>query len=188
MRTSPLILGLDLGTTNVKALVSPAQGPAVGQGTAALSLHPVGVSGVEQELSEIWSATCASIRQAINGIDASRIRAVGISSQAGAMQLMDAHGQLCGRVLSWLDGRGRDQDCMLTSRLGLEWFRKRNRHLGSGLAIGQYLRCQREQPAVLSPPHRVGFVGDLIVERLCGSPVHDGTSAALTLLYQSGAP
>jgi sugar (pentulose or hexulose) kinase len=32
-------------------------------------------------------------------------------------------------------------------------------------------------------PSRIGFVGDVIVARLCGRSAQDGTSAALTLLY-----
>jgi sugar (pentulose or hexulose) kinase len=51
------------------------------------------------------------------------------------------------------------------------------------LSIGQVLRLRKEQPGLLNPPHRLGFVGDLVVSRLCGTAAQDGTSAALTLLY-----
>jgi xylulokinase len=44
-------------------------------------------------------------------------------------------------------------------------------------------RLRRDQPALLQPPNRVGFVGDVVVGRLCGRSAHDGTSCALTLLY-----
>jgi sugar (pentulose or hexulose) kinase len=40
-----------------------------------------------------------------------------------------------------------------------------------------------EDPGLLAAPNRIGFVGDVIVSRLCGRAAHDGTSCSLTLLY-----
>jgi sugar (pentulose or hexulose) kinase len=90
-------------------------------------------------------------------------------------------------VISWLDQRGRKDDDALTKQLGRDWFLRRLGHGRSGLAIGQLLRTRRETPARLNPPNRVGFVGDVIVGRLCGRAAHDGTSCGLTLLYNPGS-
>jgi xylulokinase len=180
---SGCLLGLDLGTTNVKALVVDAQGQTIGKGSVEVRLYHVGTAGVEQDLAEIWTATRHAIQQAINPIEVGELKAIGISSQGGAMQMLDAQSQPMGRVISWLDGRGTPADRELTRQLGVGWFESRVQHLGSGLAIGQCLRLRREPASGVNAFCRVGFVGDLVVEQLCGKPVHDGTSAALTLLY-----
>lgn len=177
------LLGLDLGTTNVKAAVVTPRGRLVALGSAPVSLHHVGEGGVEQDLEEIWRATIAAIRQATREVGAKGIRAIGISSQGGALQRFDAQGRPAGRVISWLDGRGQPDDEALTTALGRAWFAQRIGHGGSGLAIGQLLRLRREMPGATAAPNRIGFVGDAIVARLCGRGAHDATSAGLTLLY-----
>jgi len=178
-----MLLGLDLGTTNVKAVVADLDGQICGQASMAVTLFHVGAGGVEQDLEEIWSATIEAVRQATQGVDRSRVQAMGISSQGGALQLLDAQHRPRGRVISWLDGRGAADDERLTREWGRAWFVEHIAHGGSALAVGQLARLGREQPDWLASPNRIGFVGDVLVGRLCGRPAHDGTSCALTLLY-----
>ena len=178
-----MLLGLDLGTTNVKALVTDFAGRQLGEGSCAVRLFQLGSGGVEQDIEEIWSATRGAVREAVRSVDASGIKAVGVSSQGGAMQLLDAHGRPSGRVISWLDQRGARFDDALGAELGEEWFAQRLGHGRAGLAIGQLLRLRQENPGRLAAPNRIGFVGDVIVSRLCGRAAHDGTSCSLTLLY-----
>jgi xylulokinase len=178
-----MLLGLDLGTTNVKALVTDFAGRQLGEGSSAVRLFQMGSGGVEQDIEEIWSATRNAVREAVRSVDASGIKAVGVSSQGGAMQMLDARGQPSGRVISWLDQRGAPFDDALGAELGQQWFAQRIGHGRAGLAIGQLLRLRQENPGPLTAPNRIGFVGDAIVSRLCGRAAHDGTSCSLTLLY-----
>jgi sugar (pentulose or hexulose) kinase len=178
-----MLLGLDLGTTNIKALVTDRDGRALGQGSCAVELFRSSNGGVEQDVEEIWRATLAAIQQAVVSIDAAQIRAVGVSSQGGALQFLGPDDQPRCRVISWLDQRGRPFDEELTRELGRAWFLQHILHGGSWLSIGQILRLRKEHPEWFGGSSGIGFVGDVIVGRLCGAPAHDGTSAALTLLY-----
>ena len=178
-----MLLGLDLGTTNVKTLVTNSDGRSLAQGSCPVQLFHVGEGGVEQDIDEIWTATLSAMRQATRSVDPAGIRAIGVSSQGGALQILDAHARPMRRVVSWLDQRGRPHDDALTAELGRDWFSRRIGRGRSGLAIGQLLRLRRESSGLLEAPNRVGFVGDIIVSRLCGRAAHDGTSCGLTLLY-----
>lgn len=178
-----MLLGLDLGTTNVKALVTDRAGQPLAQASSPIQLFHVGNGGVEQDMAEIEQATIATLQKVAREVDASRIEAIGVSSQGGALQVLDAQDQPQGRVISWLDQRGRPFDAALTAELGRDWFLRHLSRGGSGLGIGQLLRLRHEQPEVLQAPNRVGFVGDIIVSRLCGRAAHDGTSCSLTVLY-----
>ena len=62
-----MLLGLDLGTTNIKALLVDEDGAIASQGSAPVPLHHVAGDGVEQNIEEIWQATLAAIRQAGSG-------------------------------------------------------------------------------------------------------------------------
>ena len=178
-----MLLGIDLGTTNVKAVASDRSGRPIAQGSCPVPLYRLANGGVEQDIEEIWNATLTAVRQAVGSIGAAEIASVGVSSQGGAMQVLDQAGRPLGRVISWLDQRGKSFDEQLTKELGRDWFRQRIVHGGSWLSIGQVLRLQAEQPGLLVAPHRIGFVGDVIVSRLCGRAAQDGTSAGLTLFY-----
>ena len=59
----PMFLGLDLGTTNVKALVADASGRVAGPRLRAGGACATSASaGVEQDIEEIWSATLSGYR------------------------------------------------------------------------------------------------------------------------------
>ena len=178
-----MLLGLDLGTTNVKAIVTDRDGRLVAQGSAPVGLIHVGADGVEQDIEEIWQATLAAISQAGECCGLAAVEAVGISAQGGAMQLLDGDGQPVGRVISWLDGRGRPHDTAITRELGSDWFAQHTGHGSSGISIGEILRLREECPALLRRPNRIGYVGDVIVARLCGRGAHDATSLSIAMLY-----
>ena len=178
-----MFLGLDLGTTNVKALLVAADGRVVARGAAAVSCRHVGETGVEQDIEEIWAATLSAIGQAASGRDASGVKAIGVSSQGGALQILDDSGRPAGPVISWLDGRGRPYDQQITEQIGSEALFARTGHARGIMALGQLLRLREQSPELLAPPNRAAFVGDVIVGRLCGRRAHDATSLSCAVVY-----
>ena len=60
-----MFLGLDLGTTNVKSLVVDPGGSIVAQGSAPVTRSTTPDGGVEQDIDQIWEATCRAIRGAV---------------------------------------------------------------------------------------------------------------------------
>ncbi len=178
-----MFCGLDLGTTNIKALLADEAGQVVARSSSPVSIRHTPDGGVEQDIDEIWSATLTALNQLGNAEQRSAVRAIGISSQGGAMQITDADGKPVGPVIGWLDGRGGKYDAELTGRLGREWFVQHTGHARSCLCLGQLLRLRNEAPELLAPPNHVGFVGDTIVSRLCGRAAHDATSLSIAWLY-----
>jgi len=178
-----MLLGLDLGTTNIKALCVNEDGTVVSQGSSPVDIQHLPDGAVEQDIEQIWQSTLDAIRQAGQNADLSSVRAIGISSQGGAIQIRSEDGQCVGKVISWLDFRGAPYDEQLTKDMGEEWFTPRVGHSGSAVAIGQVLRLRKTNPNVLTWPNRLGFVGDTIVQRLCGRAAHDYSSLSICNLY-----
>ncbi len=178
-----MFLGLDLGTTNVKAVVVDAGGAVLARGSAPVGIYHVGEGGVEQDVEEIWSAALAAIEEAARPCDLGGVWAVGVSAQGGALQIVDGRYRPVGPVVSWLDDRGKPFNREIGERLGPDWFAAHTGHGGSGMGVGMVLRLRHERPALLDAPNRIAFVGDIIVERLCGRPAHDATSLSIALLY-----
>ena len=178
-----MLLGLDLGTTNVKALLVTEDGTITSRGSAPVPLHHVADGGVEQDIEEIWRATLDAIRRAGEVGDLSAVRAIGISSQGAAIQVRAPDGRCTGPVISWMDPRGAASGQRLVEQLGVQWFSDRAGHGNSGIAVGQVQRLRAANPDTLAWPNRLGFVGDTIVQRLCGRAAHDHSSLSITGFY-----
>jgi len=178
-----MFLGLDLGTTNIKALLVGEGGRVLARASEPVGLIHTGEAGVEQDIEEIWAATLSALGWIGARRKRNRVEAIGVSSQGGALQLLSPGGQPMANVISWLDGRGRADDEALTRELGGDWFAHRIGHARSALSIGQLLRFRREAPEAFDGGFRIRFVGDVIVSRLCGRAAHDATSLSIAMLF-----
>jgi len=178
-----VFLGLDLGTTNIKALVVADDGKVVARGSVPVSLKHTPDGGIEQNIEEIWRSTLSAIWLAGRDCDLAAVRALGVSSQGGAIQIRTPDGGFVGPVISWMDSRGAAFDERFQRRVGSEWIARRAGHGESNMAVGQVFRLREAAPALLKPPNILGFVGDAIVWRLCGRAAHDASSLSICCLY-----
>jgi xylulokinase len=178
-----MFLGLDLGTSNVKSLLVDDHGSILAEGSAAVDRSMTPDGGVVQDIHQIWDATCQAVREAVALVDARRVQAVGVSSQGGALQLLDAREDPLGPVISWLDTRGQPFDRQLEELWGTQYLVEHTGCNLSGTTLGQIARLRRETPEVLRAAAAIGYVGDVMVARLCGRRAHDATSLSLAMLY-----
>jgi len=77
----PVILAIDEGTTNAKAVLVDKSGQVVAVGSSPLSLHHPYPSWAEQDGLEIYHAVLASIGQVLRAVPDADIQAIGISNQ-----------------------------------------------------------------------------------------------------------
>ncbi len=179
-----LLLGLDLGTTNIKAYIVTMDGTVVSSGSAAVGITYAADGTAEQNLEDIWGGTVTAIRKAVMFARGANVIAIGVSSQGGALQVLDRGGRCFGPVIGWQDSRGSSWDRELTARKGGGWFARHTGYPKSTSAVGQLLRLRAQ--GTLPQGFEVGWVGDVIVERLCGRRAHDGTSLSEACLFNPG--
>ncbi|KAB7644090.1 xylulokinase [Polymorphobacter fuscus] len=99
-----MFLGIDIGTSGVKAIVLDSHGAIVGQGTAALTVQRPQPSWSEQDPDDWWAATNA----AIGSIDPAMrraVRAVGLAGQMHGATLLGDDDRPLGPAILWNDGR-----------------------------------------------------------------------------------
>ena len=144
-----MFLGLDLGTSNVKVLIVAPDGSVAAEGSAPLARSTTPGGGVEQDIDQIWDATCQAVAQAVRQTDGRPVQALGVSSQGGALQLLDAHQQPLGRVISWLDPRGAPFDRQLEEQLGEAYLVAHTGCNLSAMTLGQLLRLRQHSPELL---------------------------------------
>ncbi len=179
-----MFLGIDLGTSNVKAILIDRSGKALVRGSAPVARRCTPDGGVEQDIEEIWQSVCLAIRQAVvaEGTTA-RVEALGVSSQGGALQLLDAGLKPLGPVISWMDGRGGPLNRRLIEELGEDFFVEHVGSRGCLITPGQILRLRHQAPELMERAAAIGYVGDVIVGRFCGRRAHDATSLSIAFLY-----
>ena len=104
--SAPVVLAVDQGTTNTKALLVTPDGAVVGQGAEAVGIAFPAPGWVEQDAAEIWSSTCAAIAECLDSAPASAPTAVAVSNQRESVVIWSARtGEPLGPVLGWQDAR-----------------------------------------------------------------------------------
>jgi xylulokinase len=99
-----MYLGIDIGTSGVKAVVTDDLGQVLGQGAAALEVarpHPL---WSEQDPAAWWAATCAAVL-AIPADLRAAVRGVGLAGQMHGATLLGADDQVLRPAILWNDGR-----------------------------------------------------------------------------------
>lgn len=102
-------LGIDAGTTAIKAGVYRPDGTlvSVGEVPGEVTLLPGGRS--EQDMHGVWQGVCRAISKALEGIDPSSIASVGIAAQGDGLWSLDSDRQPTGPAILWNDTRAAGQ-------------------------------------------------------------------------------
>ena len=119
------LLGIDIGTTNSKAILFDEDGVAVASGSGGYETHYPGPNMAEQDGDDWWSAVCSSIQQITSAFDISshgKLAGISISSQAPSLLPVDQSGHPLRRAPIWMDRRAGKEHDMLVSKIGFNRF------------------------------------------------------------------
>src|SRR5438105_2287614 len=181
--TRAYYLGIDAGTSGLKALVLDGHGHAVAQGMASYALRTSRPGWVEGDPEEWWSALCAATRQALAaaGIGGVQIAAAGFSGQMHTLVLLDAAARPVRPAISWADARGAAERAEIEARVG----RARLIAITGSPAVSAFtatklLWVRRHEPAVWARARVALLPKDYLRLRLTGVAATDPTDAGAT--------
>jgi len=92
--TAPLALGIDIGTTGLKAVVLDPRVGVIAQTHRHHTLRSPHPGWAEEDPAEWWETTCAAVRELVRQIPERSIAAVGVTGMVPAMVLLDEDGQV----------------------------------------------------------------------------------------------
>jgi xylulokinase len=98
-------LGVDVGTTGVKASVFDRMGNLKARSFVSSKLHCPAPGIVEQKPEEMLSETIQAIREAVGATEAGSIAAMAIAGQMAGLMAIDEHFEPTTHYDSWLDTR-----------------------------------------------------------------------------------
>jgi len=118
--STPAVLGIDLGTTSVKAAFLGLDGQLLGIGRASYPTLAVQPGIAEQDPGDWWRATVHAVRQALSACG-DRICLLGIAvvGQGPTTAVVDDRGATLGGAITWLDSRAADVAADLGTRIGV---------------------------------------------------------------------
>jgi xylulokinase/erythritol kinase len=172
-----VILGVDAGTSVVKAVAFTADGAALrvaGRPTRIMTPAP---GEAEQDLEEVLAAVGDVIREAAAG---EPVDLVGITAQGDGVWLLDGQGRQVRPPILWSDARAAPIVTeWLASGIAERAFRRSGNMLFPGAAAPVLAWLQREEPASLRRAATAGYCKDAIMQRLTGARATDVSDASL---------
>jgi xylulokinase len=183
----PLFLGLDVGTSGVKAILVSRIGEVVASATTALTMSTPRPGWAEQNPVDWWDAALASMRALRRARPDATVEAVGISGQMHSSVFLDRTGEVIRPALLWCDGRTTAECAEITERVGGE---ERLRELAcnpalEGFTLPKVLWLRRHEPEAFARLATVLLPKDYIRYRLTGVLATDPSDASATLMYDT---
>ncbi len=115
-------LGIDIGTTAVKAALFDPNGTMLGSGLAEYSLETPSPDIVELDAEIYADAVSRAVKTALGKahLDASSVRSVGITGQAETLICVDADGKPVRKAIVWLDNRAKTEADDILAKFGMD--------------------------------------------------------------------
>jgi xylulokinase len=180
---SPLLVGVDVGTTTIKALAFAADGSLVAQAATPTPTHHPQPGWAFQRPAELWDAVVAVLAVLTRKLDDPQaVAGLAVASVGEAGVPLDAAGQPTHDIIAWFDTRTAPQARRLDQIVD-----QRRLFAVTGLALQpiftlcKLLWLQEHAPAATARTVRWLNTADYIAFRLCGVQATDYSLASRTL-------
>jgi len=181
-----MYLGIDLGTSGVKAILLDASQRVVAEGHAALQVSRPRSGWSEQDPDD-WITACETavnqVRQAVP-LEFRGLEAIGVSGQMHGATLLDSRDRPLRPCILWNDGRATDECAELERRADF-------RGIGGNLVMAGFTAPKlawvaKHEPEVFAATHKVLLPKDYVNLWLTGDHVSDMSDASGTLWLDVG--
>lgn len=179
-----MYLGIDVGTSSVKAVLMDGDGQLVAQGSASLTVERKHPLWSEQDPQSWWKATVEAVR-ALPAKERQAVKGIGLSGQMHGATLLDAADKPLRPAILWNDGRS-EAECVELERL-----EPRSREITGNLAMPGFtapklLWVKHHEPDVFAKTKTVLLPKDYVRLCLTGEKAGDMSDNAGTLWLDVG--
>jgi xylulokinase len=179
-----LLLGVDVGTSGLKAVLLDESGSTVDEATIPYDVRSPQPGWTEQDPDTWWSA----LREALatlwaRGRAAEDIAAVGLTGQMHSLVVLDAAGTVLCPAILWSDNRTGAECAEITAAIGREALLERTGNLAlAGFTAPKILWVRRHWPEAYAKAAHLLLPKDFIRYRLSGAFASDMSDASGMLL------
>ncbi len=166
-------LGLDIGTTNIKAVLVGPDGHAAARSQRELATTQRGAV-VEQDANAMWRGCIEAVSELTSAHPglAGKVESIGVCSQYSSIVPVDEDIKPVGPIVMWGDQRGTDHSWEIMGRdenAFLTWIDVHGiPTVGSGLSLAHILFLQHDRPEIHSQTATYLEPMDYVTARLTG--------------------
>jgi len=174
-----MYMGIDVGTSAVKAVVIDDAGNVIDQASSPLSVSRPQALWSEQNPADWWSATnCAvsDLRLPVRNA----VRAIGLSGQMHGATLLDDEDRALRPAILWNDGRSAQQCAELEARVPESTSITGNRAM-PGFTAPKLLWVRLHEPEIFAATAKILLPKDYVRLRMTGETASDMSDSAGTL-------
>jgi xylulokinase len=173
-------LGIDLGTSAVKALVLDERGDVVGTAEAPLEVSRPRPLWSEQDPEDWWSATQRAVGELAAAGHTRGVRSIGLSGQMHGATLLGADDRPLRPAILWNDGRSAAACEILENRVPDSRRITGNRAM-PGFTAPKVVWLREHEPEIAAQLERVLLPKDYLRLRMTGEAISDCSDASGTL-------
>ncbi len=176
-----MILGIDLGTSMVKATAFDLAGRCLGSASRRTVMNHLGEGRVEQDYELLVGQVGEVVREVVAETGLPQV--IGITGQSDGLWLVDETGHATGPAVSWLDDRGNPYlQGWIDSGAFEAVFRRNGNAIFPGSHAPLLAAMAAADPAALARAHTATYLKDAILQRLTGVRVTDASDTSLPFL------
>jgi xylulokinase len=173
-------IGLDVGTSGLKALAVSENGEVVGRAEVEYGLSTPKPGWAEQDPEDWWRAAAEALERLGEG----EVAGIGLSGQMHGLVALDADEQVLRPAILWNDQRTGAECEEIEDRIGLEKLISLtgNRAL-TGFTAPKLLWLEKHEPEIHERIAHILLPKDYVRLKLCGERAIDVADASGTLLF-----
>jgi xylulokinase len=177
---APTLIGLDIGTTALKAVLMRADGERLASSVRPYPTQRPAPGHAEQHPADWWNAAVAALEEFAATHDLAALAAIGLSSQVNTHVFVDGTGAALMPAITWQDGRAAEAACGLDARVSeadkLRWFGAPI-PIDASHALARIVHVAKEAPGLFARTRHVLAPRDYVLFHLTGELAADPISA-----------
>ncbi len=182
----PYLLGIDVSTTGVKALIIDQKGTVIGSGSTEHATSTPKPLWSEQDPDDWWKGTLNSIKIALREtkVSGADIAAVGLTGHMHGLTLLDAAGKVLRPAILWNDQRTGPQCDEIRKRLGKKHLiQLTGNDALAGFTAPKILWVQENEPDIYKKAAHILLPKDYVRYMLTKGFAVDRADGAGTILF-----
>ena len=182
------LLGIDLGTSAVKAVVIDEAGQVIGTGTREIPMLVPEPNRAEQDPAAWWSNTCVAVQEALHEAGTDEIAGIGLDGHMHGFALLDREHRPVGNAITWADQRTADLIPEIEAEVGVGTFLSiSGTRPAAGFMAPTMVWLTRHDPARLDAAGTAVMPKDYLRLCLTGEVASDVSDASGTALFDIAA-
>lgn len=175
-------VGIDLGTSSVKALLLSDEGDVVSSVTREYPLYFPHSGWSEQNPEDWYNQTVDALKELLSGIDAKLVRSFSFSGQMHGLVMLDSDDNVIRSALLWNDSRSQTETDKLNENKDFLLDNTANIAF-AGFTLPKLLWVKENEPENYEKINKIMLPKDYVAYRLSGEFCTDVSDASGTLYF-----